>query len=241
MAIQVQGNGGTIAEVGASTRAIRKEDRPIDVGSLGGYQGSWTSGTIAAGLAGGSTIFSCRWGDATRTMLVRRISLLCQNAGTAFAAGLFTFDCIVARSFTASDSTQTSVLPTGNSQKKRTSFGTTLITDLRISNTGAITAGTRTLDGAPLTTIKGAVPATATNYLFVPCSGNPMTAAAIAATGVFGGRGIDLLWPEIGNSWPIVLVQNEGFIIRATVPGTGTWTATVEMEWAEVDSAAGYN
>ena len=241
MPIQVQGNSGTVYEVGPNTRANRAEERPIDVEGLGAYQMAVTSGTMAAGLGAAAPIFSARWGDVSRTALIRRVALLAQNAGTAFAAGLFTFDMVVARAFTVSDSAQTSVLPVGHNQKKRTSFGTTLFTDLRISATATITAGTRTLDAQPLSVVKGAIPATATNFVFVPAAGQPMTAAAAAATGVFGSRPVDLWSPEIGNSWPLVLVQNEGFIIRATVPATGTWLFVVEMEWAEVLNTAGYN
>lgn len=241
MAVIEGGASAALQDVGANTKAGRSESRPIDVGVLGAYQISVASGTMAAGLAAASPVFSCRWGDATRTMLLHRVGLIAWNAGTAFAAGLTTFDLIVARSFTVSDSAGTSVLPTGNNQKKRTSFGTTLITDLRQSSTATLTAGTRTLDAQPLSQIRGAVQATATNYLFVPASGHPMTAAAIAATGTYGAGPLDLFRPEIGNSWPLVLVQNEGFIIRATVPATGTWSFVVEMEWSEVASTAGYN
>ena len=241
MAIIEGGASAALIDVGASTKGARIEERPVDVGSLGAYQVSYTSGTMAAGLAAAAPIFSCRWGDATRTMLVRRVSLIAQNAGTAFTAGLFTFDLIVARGFTASDSAGNAISLAGNNQKKRTSFGSSLITDLRGSSTATLTAGTRTLDALPIATIKGAVQGTATNFLFVPGSGHPMTAAAIAATGTYGGRGVDLVYPEIGNSWPVVLVQNEGFLIRATVPATGTWLFVVELEWAEVLSTAGYN
>lgn len=244
MAVIEGGTSAALIDVGANTKALRVEDRPLDVGSLGAYQGSFTSGTIAAGLGAASTVFSCRWTDATRSMLVRRVAILAQNAGTAFAAGLTNFDMIMGRSFTVADSGQTSVLPTGNSQKKRTSFGATLIGDLRISNTGAITPGTRTLDSFPLATVKGSVQATATNYIMVGANVGAsagMTAAAIAATSSGSARGLDIWFPEIGNSWPLVLVANEGFIIRATVPATGTWTLTVEMEWAEVSSTTGYN
>lgn len=241
MAIIEGGASAALADVGANTKAIRKEDRPIDVGSLGAYQVSYTSGTMAAGLGAAAPIFSVRWGDATRTMLVRRVSFLAQNAGTAFTAGLFTFDMIVARSFTVSDSAGVAVVLTGNNQKKRASMGSSLVTDMRGSSTATLTAGTRTLDALPVSTVKGAVQATVTNCFMVPANNGPMTAAGIAATGNYGGRGIDLWWPEIGNSWPLVFVQNEGFIIRATVPATGTWLFVVEVEWAEVLSTAGYN
>jgi hypothetical protein len=241
MAIIEGGTSASLADIGANTKALREEARPIDVGVLGAYQISYVSGTMAAGLAGGSTIFSVRWGDATRTMLIRRVSFLAQNAGTAFTAGLCLFDMVVARAFTASDSAGTAVVLTGNQGKKRTSFGSSLVTDMRGSSTAALTVGTRTLDTLAVDTILGAVEATATNYLIVPSNKASGTAAAIAATAVGGARAIDFWYPEISNSWPLVLVQNEGFIIRATVPATGTWRFVVEIEWAEVASTAGFN
>lgn len=245
MAIQVQGNGGTIGEVGPNTRAQRAEERPIDVEGLGAYQGSYTSGTVAAGLGAAATIFALRWADATRTCLIRRVALMAQNAGTAFTAGLTTFDMIVGRSWTVAPSGATALTPFAvtNTSKKRASFGTTLIgaNDMRISATGAITNGTVTLDSHPCAVIFGAVQGVATNNVMVPASDGPMTAAAIAATGNYGVRPQDMWFPDISNSWPLVLVQNEGFIIRATVPATGTWRFNIELEWAEVPSTAGYN
>ena len=241
MAIIEGGVSTALLEVGAATKAARIEARPIDVGALGAYQVSYTSGTMAAGLGAAAPIFSVRWGDATRTMLVRRVSLLAQNAGTAFTAGLTLFDIIVARAFTASDTGGTAVVLTGNQTKKRTSFGSSLVTDMRGSATATLSAGTRTLDTLALATVFGAVQATATNFIFLPASGHPMTAAAIAATGTYGDGGLALLEPEISNSWPLVLVQNEGFVIRATVPATGTWRFNVQVEWAEVLTTAGYN
>jgi hypothetical protein len=241
MAVIEGGVSAALADVGANTKAVRKEDRPIDVGALGAYQISYVSGTMAAGLAAGATIFSCRWGDATRTMLVRRVSFMAQNAGTAFTAGLCLFDLVVARSFTISDSAGVAVVLTGNQGKKRTSFGSSLVTDMRGSGTAAITVGTRTLDTLAVDTIFGAVEAVATNYLIVPSNKASGTAAALAATSVGGARAVDFWYPEIGNSWPLVLVQNEGFIIRATVPATGTWRFVVELEWCEVASTDGYN
>jgi hypothetical protein len=241
MAIIEGGTSAALADVGLNTKAVREEGRPIEVGALGAYQISYVSGTMAAGLASGSTIFSCRWGDATRTMLVRRVSFMAQNAGTAFTAGLCLFDMVVARTFTTSDSAGTAIVLTGNQGKKRASFGSSLVTDMRGSATAALTVGVRTLDTLAVDTIFGAVEATATNYLMVPSNKSSGTAAAIAATSVGGARAVDFWYPEVGNSWPLVLVQNEGFIIRATVPATGTWRFAVEVEWCEVLSTAGYN
>jgi len=241
MAIIEGGASGSLVDVGSATKAGRVETRPTDVGSLGAYQICYVSGTMAAGLAGGATIFSCRWGDSTRSMVVRRVSFLAQNAGTAFTAGLCLFDMIAARAFTASDSSGTAVTLTGNQGKKRTSFGSSLVTDMRGSSTAALTVGTRTLDTLAMSTIFGAVHATSTNYLMVPSNNPTVTGTLAAATATGGARGVDFWYPESAMSWPLVFVQNEGFIIRATVPATGTWRFAVEVEWVEIVATGGYN
>lgn len=238
MAVIEGGASAALADVGSATGAVRNELRPTDVGSLGSYSMANLTGTFAAGLAAASPIYSMRWGDATRAMLLRRISLIARNVTTAFAAGATLFELVVARSFTVSDSLGTSILPTGNSQKRRTSFGTTLITDLRISNTAALTAGTRTLDAQPVSLIRGMVPATSINYPFV---GKGITNIPGASTVAFALDWQDLFVLDISSEWPLVFVQNEGFIIRATVPGTGTWEAGVLMEWSEIATTGGFN
>lgn len=227
------GNSAADADVDAGTKALKTRVHPMDV--LGSYALEATSGSMSAGLAGGSTIFSCRWGDATRQMLVRRVAIDARVLGTAFTAGATLFDLVVARSFTASDSAQTSILPTGNSQKRKTSFGTTLITDLRIANTGAITVGTRTLDTLALRNIRGHVSATMTSGPLVSAGGGaPMTAVGGAAVSTYVALPVNFFEPDYSGEWPLVLVQNEGFIIRATVPATGVWDFSITMEWQEV-------
>lgn len=239
MAVIESGTAAVLLEVSANTKALRSELRPTEVGSLGSYCFSNLSGTMAAGLAAGSPIFSVRWGDASRTMLLRRLAMIAKNAGTAFTAGNTLFELMVARSFTASDTGGTSFLPTGNNQKRRTSFGTTLITDLRQSTTATLTAGTRTLDTYPFSLVRGYVPATQVNYPMVTKGGGVITPGA--STICFNLEWLDLFALDVSNEWPLVLVQNEGFIIRATVPATGTWEFGVLMEWSEVNPTNGYN
>lgn len=239
MAVIEGGQSAAIADVGSATKAIRYELRPTDVGSLGSYSMANLSGTMAAGLAAASPVYSMRWGDATRTMLLRRLGIVARNAGTAFAAGNHLFELVIARAFTASDSAGTSILPTGNSQKRRTSFGTTLITDLRISSTATLTAGTRTLDAQPINLIRGSVPATQVNYPFLAKNAGPHTPGA--STVAFSMDWQDLFSLDVSTEWPLVFVQNEGFIVRATVPGTGTWEFGILMEWSEIVSTGGFN
>lgn len=213
MAIQVQGNGGVVAEVEAS-RAVRTTLRPLDIGALGSYSLASPSGAMAAALAGASTIFSFRWGSGAALALVRRVLISMASTGTGFTAGSCLFDMVAARNFTVSDSGQTSLVPAGNAYKKRTSFATSAATDIRISNTAGITVGTRTLDATPVGMIRETISA-ALNTRFIQ-------------------RGV--LWLPDTALAPLILAQNEGFIIRATVPATGTWVFDVEVEWDEVAS-----
>ena len=89
MAIQLQGNSGTVAEVdGTNFRAMRGTLRPIDYGSLGSYRMSLLSGTMAAGLAANSEVVQFRWSDATRLCVVTSIIFDgLSGSATAFAAG----------------------------------------------------------------------------------------------------------------------------------------------------------
>jgi len=212
MAIQIQGNGGVVADVDATGyRALKVTLRPTDPTTLGSYGIGLNSGIMAAGLAANAPIFSFRWGDATRLAVVHRVTFGMHIGGTAFTAGAADFRLVVARSFTASDSAGTAAVLTGNNAKLRTSFGTTLLTDCRISATVTLTAGTRTLDSQGIANLGSGVGATA---------------------------GIQVVGPGsefIGyTQHPVVLAQNEGLVILATVPALGTWACGVGIQWTEV-------
>lgn len=217
MAIQIQGNGGTVAEVGGTTfRAMIVNQKPVEYGSLGIYRKSLTSGTMAAALAANSTVYSWRWGDATRLGVVQKITLDgLAGSATAFTAGFATVRGFQARSFSASDSGGTAGTLTGNNSKLRTSMGTTLVTDVRISSTTNLTAGTRTLDTDP----------------FCQLTFSIGTVASVIYAGL-----VPLFGEDVGPSMPWVCAQNEGFILQATVPATGTWQFGVSTLWGEVSS-----
>lgn len=214
MAIQIQGNAGTVADVdGTGYRAIRVNNRPLDYGSLGTYSVSGRTGTMAAGLAANAPVFSFRWTDPTRLCAITSVHATGAGSIVAFAAGFTNLELLIARSFTVADSGGTALTPTANNQKLRTSMGTSLVNDIRVASTATLTAGTRTLDAQPIGSLTSSVTATA---------GTP-------------------LWPpehlyEAGenDNMPIILAQNEGIVIRATVPATGTWTASFDMSWVEL-------
>lgn len=212
-ASQIQGfTTANIAEVEANTKALRATLRDVDVGALGGYSMGIESGLMAAGLATAAPIFSMRWGDATRLALIKRVTFSAANSVTAFAAGIARFDLFVARSYSVADTGGTSFLPTGNVNKLRTSFGTTLFSDVRASATATLTAGTRTLDANPIAAVVGGVPATVGVQLVAPFA----------------------IFDQRPGEHPLLLAQNEGIVLQATVPATGTWGWAIKVDWVEV-------
>lgn len=215
MPSQIQGFSPNILEVEAATRAARMTLRDIDYGALGIYSIAAFNGATAmtAGLTAASPIFSLRWAQASNLLLVRRLTISVA-AVTAFTAGAAIFNAFIARSFTASDSGGTSILPTGNQNKLRTSgMGTTGIGDLRISATGTLTAGTRTKDANPVASLVGGAPNVAGQSIIPPDT-----------------RIIDFRPGE----HPILLAQNEGIVIEATVPAVGTWFFSVKADTVEL-------
>jgi hypothetical protein len=219
--IQLVGNANntTAAEVEVNTKAIRAVIRPDDWGSLGIFSLTGVSGTMAAALAAGSPIFSFRNGNASNVVVVKRILMSAGNTATAFTAGIVTMNLWRCTSFSASDTGGTQILP-GTGNKLRTSMGSSILTvanssDIRISSTATLTAGTRTKDAVQLGSIVSSIPATAGTALF-PSS--------------------TILFDQRVGEHPLVLVQNEGFVIEATVPATGTWTFSVKVDWEELAS-----
>jgi hypothetical protein len=218
MGSQIVGtNGTTVQEVDTNTHAAHVTLRAEDYGSLGAYSLASGNGAsaMAAGIAANSPIFSFRWGNASNLALVKRVLLSMGCGATAFAAGAATFNLVAARSFSASDTGGTSILPSGNQGKLRTSgMGTTLLTDARISATAALSAGTRTLDANALATAVQGVPAVAGQQILAPYP----------------------LLDQRPGEHPFVLAQNEGFVITCTVPATGVWFFGVKVDWLEIAS-----
>jgi len=216
MPIQVQGNGGTVAEVDGTTfRALRSAPRPVDHGALGQYRLATTVPLVVTQAANG-TLFSFRWTDAAKLCVIQSIRLEVQQTAAATATIAPVFEVYTARSFSVSDSAGTALTLTGNSFKKRTTMATTAVGDVRKSAVAAgLTAGTRTLDGDAILQL-----------------GTVQT-----ITNVNGTTYVKELDMKNGNTHPLVLAQNEGFIVRGPTVvfgAAGTANLVVEVEWAEV-------
>jgi len=217
MGIQIQGNGGTIADVdGTVFRALRTTSRPTDYTTLGHYRLSTTVSLVVTQAANG-TLLSFRWGDATRFAAIERIKLGCLQTSAATATIFPVFEAIMARAFTASDTVGTALTLTTNSFKKRTTMGTTLVTDIRKSAVAAgLTAGTRTLDADSILRVSTQQTITTPNQVYY-------TAEWIADTA--------------SGMHPEVLALNEGLLIRGPsiiFGAAGTANLDVEIDWKEV-------
>lgn len=181
--------------------------------STGEYSIPLLSGVIAAGLTADSDIFQFRNATAGKIALVRRVEIWAISDSVGFTAGRFIFRMVQARSWTVGGSGGTAAILTGDNGKVRTSFDTAAVT-MRISSTGALTAGTRTLDAQGVRAIAGAAPTTlATNFFVLP---NPIQ---------LYGDGVE--------RYPLTCAFQEGFVLQATVPATGTWTFGVNVHWEE--------
>lgn len=221
MAIQVQGNGGVIVDAGGSTyRALNIQSKPVEYGSLGAYSYGGFTGILPAALGANSEIFQFRWTDATRFAIIRKIRFASAVSTTFFAAGVPSqIDLVKATGWTVAGTLGTGLTPAAL-LKRRTSMGSTLLAagDARISTTAALGAGTKTLETLSLSSVLAACPITASlNGTIIPAG--------------------TILWQaEVSDGEnPLILAQNEGFVIRSVaVPITGTWTASITVDWAEV-------
>lgn len=235
--LQIQGAGGSVAEVGAFTsKGLHGIAKPQDYGALGHYRAILTTGTIAAGMAANGELVQMRWIDATRFCIIYEIEILeFRNITTAFAAGPYQFNVIRSTAWSADGSGGGAVsVADPQLQTRAAAMGASLFsTGFRLATTAALGAGTKTFDTVPMGACfgnTGSTPAIA--QMYIPGGGSPVTG--------YGGRGIELLKPDIASGeHPIVLTSNggstsEGLSIRATVPATGTWIASFLIKWAEV-------
>lgn len=214
MAIQTQGTTGNVMEVDTAFKAARISIRPVEV--LGWNSLGASTGGLSA-VAAAASIFSFR-NISANPIIMRRVGLTNITSPGFTAAQFLDFGLLVARNWTASDTGGTAIALTGNNAKHRTSLVTPTSIDCRIATTTGLTAGTRTLDANPMSQVG--------------------TLAAAATAGVNLPGGLSNLLSHDAGDYPLVLAQNEGFIIQnITLMGAGGGGKIyVNMEFAEAVS-----
>lgn len=207
MAIQTQGFSGVVQEVDTTFRAGRISIRPPEVinwNSIGGTSG------LLTGVAAAGPVFSFR-NTGTNLMMVRRISVGFVTTTAFTTAQGLQYQLIKATGFTVSDSGGTALYTAGANKHRNSFTNITSAPDIRIASTAALTAGTRTLETAPLSVANGSSTAVATSM--------PITA----------------LFSHDPGDYPLILAQNEGFIIAngQAMGAAGVINLQVNIEYAE--------
>ena len=212
--LKIIGKEGTVAEVDGTTyRAQRVTNRPPDYGRLGSYRVSGLSGTMTAGLVAGSNVWQFHWADAFRLAVVHEVTLDGMSNLAAFTAGFANLALLNVAGWTVDGSGGSLTLaPRTAENKMRQTMGTSLDLSLRISTTGSLAVGT-----------------------FGQRSIIARLAFAVdAMANAIRQRSVKLVGTDGIYAHPVVLGQNEGLSLTATVPATGTWQFGVTIGWHEV-------
>lgn len=217
--IQLISAGGKVAA------GMEEARNPIQVALMpsGGntYRLSVFTGTLAAALAANSEVLQFRFvGGAKTWCLVEKIIL--DGAGivtAATAAGPIGFQAVPARAWTVAGSGGTRIASTGDNMQMETAAPNSQVNDIGIATTGALTAGTKTLDANAIgQAISGIGTAAITAY----AAGNIIPPQPLVDKG--------------GSAMPLVLGNNEGFVIRTSHVGPAglTYAAGFTIQWREV-------
>ena len=183
----------------------------FNVETADSYHHAAVSGIMAAALAADSEIYQFRWTSTTHRAVISAVHFSAANNGTAFAAGSSVFRARAARAWTVAGTGGTVVTPADHSNKNHVAMATARVTEIRVASTAALGAGTKTLDAQNVAAL---------------VSGVTVSAGAVIAPIQ------DMLSPH--TTYPLILSADEGFVIHATVPATGTWKFHVEVEWFEI-------
>jgi hypothetical protein len=212
MAVIEGGSSGALQEVDPNFLAGRVSERPIPAlswNSVGARSG------LLTGLTANAPILSLR-NLSANLLIIRRVGFGFVTTTAFTAARLVDAALYFARSFTASDAGGNTITLTGDQANHRTSLAAPTSINLRISDTAALTPGTRTLD-----------------------------TVALARTGKWSaveGDGInvtpDNLVKHASGSYPLVLAQNEGLVLQSTEAfgAAGILRMYVNLEIAEVSA-----
>ena len=219
--IQTAAASSGSAVVDPTFQAVRFTQRPPEV--LGSYQYGIASGNLTV-VAAGALVYSFRFNPAVTTNLcmIRRVEINFSTITAFGAAQSLQYSMQIARAFTAVDSGGLSgAFTQSNTGKMRTSMPTSQMalagSNIQIANTGAMTAGTRTLDTQPISFVTGTSNAVGTTLALAP------------------------IYNHVPGDYPLILGYQEGFIINnvQTMGATGVINLTVNVEWMELSATTG--
>lgn len=191
---------------------------------LGGnaYRYSGFTGTIGAALAANSEVLQFRFLSGAKTWAIVENITFDGSAivAAATAAGPLGFMVNPCRAWTAAGSGGTRIAVSGDNLQMETAINNSQVNDLGIATTGALTAGTKTIDA---------------NAIGL-CIGGVGTAAVTALGGNTTLISPQPLLDAMAGGQPLILANQEGFVIRTTHAGPAslTYVAGFTVQWREV-------
>lgn len=216
--IQLVSGGGVV--IAGPEEAHNPLQISIEPGAGNWYRYAGFTGTIGAALAANSEVLQFRFVSGTKSFaLVHKIVFDGMGVvAAATAAGPIGFYATVARAWTAAGSGGTRIAMTGDNLQMETAIPNSQVLDLGIATTGALTAGTKTLDANGI--------------------GQAIGGIGTGAITVYGGTCVippQPLFDATGLN-PLVLANQEGFAIRTTHAGPAglTYAAGFTVYWREV-------
>ena len=215
MSLMVIGDGTTNADVDTNTNALRVSPRPLEP-STGGFYHLCTFSGALTGVAGAGPVWSLRWTSSTLYFVLLSFRWSWYTTTAFGTTQIVDHSLYIARAFTGADSAGTTATISGNNCKVRTSMPTTAVANIQYGATGAITAGTRTLDGQPLMNRRG-----------ISSGVNTM---------LTDNGGMDF---RLRRDGPPVIFTNEGLVLNnvTAMGASGVIKLAVEVEWAEIPLA----
>jgi len=219
---------GTESAIDPLYGATRVVTRPFDYTwpqgiTLGHYS---VVGNTVAGLLGANAVLAAfRWTDASRLAVPLRISVAVVGVtAVATAQRIDPITATIARNYTARDATLATAIAftAAKSQAMRSNMGQSILGATGnfdvCSGVAGLSGGTKTLDTNPF----GMAAVVLGPGLTTLPQASPQT---------------DLYKAEAGNGeHPLVLAQNEGFIVSwgATALATGSVYVAIMIKWAEL-------
>src|SRR5689334_15489821 len=220
MAIQVQGNGGVVADVGGTTfRALHTHIKPIEYGTLGHYRVNHRC-VIANTQAANSRLFEVRNPDVSKLIVPTRLLLKWLQTGTHTAAIEDSLDVFKCTSFSAVDTTNT-VTPTASVKRGTMTAVASMIAAIRGVTVAGASAG---MTGGTLTKDGGSIGQLAQWLL----AAQPTAGTVIAL--------LNDNFDDVNGTHPFVFAQNEGFEVenRVLLGAAAASSVYFDFSWAEV-------
>lgn len=193
---------------------------------LGGnaYRYAGFTGTIGAALAANSEVLQFRFLSGPKAFAIVEKIMFAGSAivAAATAAGPLGFMVSPARAWTGAGSGGTRIAVSGDNLQMETAINNSQVNDIGIATTGALTAGTKTIDANAIG----------------QCIGGVGTAAITALGGNTTLISPQPLLDATAGGQPLILANQEGFVIRTTHagPATLTYVAGFTVQWREVSA-----